>query len=104
MRRKGKTVSNVPQPISLRRLAPTWALLLLLFIWNFVGRDSHWYDLVFWCLIVALLSWYAFFWLTRRVEQRQHERFWRGHCLGCGYDLRGQSDRCPECGRPINPA
>jgi hypothetical protein len=34
-------------------------------------------------------------WLLRR---RQRERVVTGRCLGCGYDLRGSSGRCPECG------
>ena len=37
-------------------------------------------------------------WLRRRRRRA------RGQCLGCGYDLHGlpaESDRCPECGRPM---
>jgi len=31
---------------------------------------------------------------------RQRRRVRRGLCAGCGYDLRGSGERCPECGRP----
>ena len=37
---------------------------------------------------------------TRRSRER-HRWFYVGRCLGCGYDLRGSGNRCPECGRWI---
>jgi hypothetical protein len=32
--------------------------------------------------------------------RRRTERFRGGRCCGCGYDLRGSAERCPECARP----
>ena len=41
--------------------------------------------------------------LTIRPIARRRMREQTGHCINCGYDLRGSPDRCPECGG-INPS
>lgn len=39
--------------------------------------------------------------LARRRKRERESWFYTGRCTGCGYDLRGSADRCPECGRGI---
>jgi hypothetical protein len=47
----------------------------------------------------------AIIWMLARVCRRGlgADRIRAGRCPGCGYDLRGIDDRCPECGAPTPP-
>ena len=40
-------------------------------------------------------------WVLLRRRDRRRRRDSR--CVGCGYDLRGSPDRCPECGAVSTP-
>jgi hypothetical protein len=58
------------------------------------GRQDS-FSVPFW--IVLLPS--AIFIARRSLRHRTRERRRaRGHCVQCGYDLRSNPDRCPECG------
>ena len=62
-------------------------------------NGSPTYELVLplWAVVLILLpapAWQAALMLNRR------QRWRKGFCAHCGYDLRASPDRCPECGRP----
>lgn len=50
---------------------------------------------------VALLLCLPFPLLWFRRSRRHRYRLHHNLCLKCGYDMRGSTDKCPECGTPI---
>jgi hypothetical protein len=67
---------------------------------------AHWYALavhtsVLFALFMVIPSW----WLVRTVPAlRARRRSSRGLCPTCGYDCRATPERCPECGKVLEPA
>jgi hypothetical protein len=57
------------------------------------------------------ISFISLLWYLNDAQRRRHasrrREFLEEQCVPCGYDLRGQADRCPECGarvwRPDQP-
>ena len=45
----------------------------------------------------------TFLWLSYRPIRRSRKRRKLGLCVKCGYDLRGSSEKCPECGCATKP-
>jgi hypothetical protein len=66
--------------------------------WSLRGQTSakipHWF--------IALILIAPPLLILRRLRCLRR-RLAAGLCPGCGYDLRASKDRCPECGRVIEP-
>jgi hypothetical protein len=60
-----------------------------------VQRIEHSVIVPFWPVVAAAVI--AGLWPAVRVVRHIHRRR-RNRCVECGYDLRGSSGRCPECG------
>jgi hypothetical protein len=71
-------------------------IVLAYFVLRFqdIGRIGLWVMLLLAAFIVPrLLMW--------RREREINQRFLKGCCTNCGYDLRASPQRCPECGQEV---
>jgi hypothetical protein len=53
-------------------------------------------------LLIGLFALPPLLWLPGHFRRRRaRSRAAAGLCPDCAYDLRGSTDRCPECGRAV---
>jgi hypothetical protein len=62
---------------------------------NFKSSFPGFIAIPYWAIATALAALSTWAMLRRRSLR---ERSLPGHCRACGYDLRGSSEKCPECG------
>ena len=68
--------------------------------WGTLRYDGEWLHVPHWAVALPLLIPPAVaFWRARR----RRKRIAAGLCGGCGYDVRANTGRCPECGARIEP-
>jgi hypothetical protein len=65
-------------------------------VW-YLGSGWSFYVPYWAILLVTVPLPMSYVWTMRRRAKRRK----KGECAGCGYDLRASTDRCPECGAPI---
>lgn len=55
---------------------------------------------LWWALAFDVACWTGVWWVALVVPSRIRRRWrrWRGLCPRCGYDIKGESTVCPECG------
>jgi len=63
---------------------------------NFVNK----FEIHFWQLTSGFASCSFLCFMPPLYKRRRRRK--RGMCVKCGYDLRGSSDRCPECGQEFH--
>jgi threonine/homoserine/homoserine lactone efflux protein len=61
----------------------------------------EWVVVCCWCVVAGAC---AYRWLRPSNAERQFQRLSQGMCPMCGYDLKGEFERCPECGRVLSAA
>jgi predicted Zn-ribbon and HTH transcriptional regulator len=52
-------------------------------------------------LVVLAAAYNAVAFACRLKRHRRHVRYEGGYCAGCGYDIRANIGRCPECGADL---
>jgi hypothetical protein len=60
--------------------------------WDFLGSN--------WSLLCLAGAWCFMIIHAMRALALPEQRSTSGHCVRCGYDLRGLPGECPECGHP----
>jgi hypothetical protein len=87
----------------LLNLFAAFALLLSYAAWAL--GDAYWRDPPpFGWLALGCLAYFVWRIVASvRSHSELLRRMDKGLCRACGYDLRGITGRCPECGREIKP-
>lgn len=85
------------------RFAPRLGWLLLAVMVLAQWMPEPWHSLTYAICIMILIGYGLIAYFAIRRQKLYDDRFQRGLCLHCGYDLRASKERCPECGHSVKP-